>query len=78
MTHNELVAEIRAAAASLLTAAGAAESGDMAAAEVGIEDALFRVQSLMGRVQQAVEAGQSPPAAGYGIDKPKADRRDRG
>lgn len=52
MPTNEMVAEIRAAAASLITAAGAAENGDVAAAEIGIEDALFRTESLLSRIRQ--------------------------
>jgi hypothetical protein len=47
--HEELVAEIRAAAASRVTSAGAAENGDLAAVEIGIVDALFRVQSVLSR-----------------------------
>ena len=47
MPINDMMAEIRAAAASLITAAGAAENGDLAAAEIGIEDALFRSESLL-------------------------------
>jgi hypothetical protein len=53
MTINELVAELRAAASSLVTAAAAAENGDLAAAEIGVEDALFRTQSLLDRLRQA-------------------------
>jgi hypothetical protein len=52
MPMKEMVAEIRAAAASLITAAGAAENGDIAAAEIGIEDALFRSESLLSRIRQ--------------------------
>ena len=51
--QKELVAEIRAAAASLMTAAGAASNGDLAAVEIGIEDALFRAESLLVRVRKA-------------------------
>ena len=54
MPHQELVAEIRAAASSLITAAAATENGDLAAAEIGVEDALFRVESLLGRLRQAL------------------------
>lgn len=64
MTNNEMVAEIRAAAASLVTAAGAAENGDLAAAEIGIEDALFRTQSLLSRIrhaQSSAEPENEPP-----------------
>jgi hypothetical protein len=49
---EELVAEMKAAAASLVTAAAAAENGDLAAAEIGLEDAMFRTQHLMARIQQ--------------------------
>jgi hypothetical protein len=36
--------------------------GDLSAAEIGIEDALFRTQSLLARVRQTqVEAGPMPP-----------------
>jgi hypothetical protein len=49
---DELVAEMKAAAASLVTAAAAAENGDFAAAEIGLEDAMFRTQHLMARIQQ--------------------------
>ncbi len=45
MPFSEMIVEIHAAAASLVTAAAAAENGDLAAADIGIEDALFRVQS---------------------------------
>jgi hypothetical protein len=62
MTNNEMVAELRAAAASLVTAAAAVDMGDLSAAEIGIEDALFRTQSLLARVRQTqVEAGAMPP-----------------
>ncbi len=47
MSVNEMVAEIRAAAFSLSSAANAVDSGDLTAAEIGIEDALFRVESLL-------------------------------
>lgn len=78
MSNEELIAEIRAAAASLVTAAAAAETGDFAAAEIGVEDALFRAQSLLGRVQQAQQMQSATPSAGYGIKEPKPDPRDRG
>jgi hypothetical protein len=60
---NELIAEMKAAAASLVTAAAAAENGDLAAAEIGLEDAMFRTQHLMSRVQQAQLAPrtEAPP-----------------
>ena len=52
MATKELIAEIRAAASSLTTAADAAENGDVIAAVNGIEDALFRTESILGRLQQ--------------------------
>lgn len=58
MANNEIVAEIRAAAASLVTAAGAAENGDFVAAEIRIEDALFRAQSLLSRIRQVPSSDQ--------------------
>ena len=66
MPTKELIAEIHAAAASLVTAAAAAENGDLAAAEIGIEDALFRTESLLGRIRQA-----QVQAAGEASDKAK-------
>ncbi len=67
MSHDELVAEIRAAASSLLTAAAAAENRDYVAAEIGVEDALFRTQSLQRRLQQMrldqEVAATSPPVS---------------
>jgi hypothetical protein len=79
MPINELVGEMRAAAASLVTAAGAAEHGDLAAAEIGVEDALFRVQSLLGRLRQAqIDAEVAPPpttlATGHTDSRAKAPR----
>jgi hypothetical protein len=47
MPLKEMIAEIHAAASSLVTAAAAAENGYLAAAEIGIEDALFRTESLL-------------------------------
>ena len=65
MPMKEMVAEIRAAAASLITAAGAAENGDIAAAEIGIEDALFRSESLLSRIRQGeFTVTVEPPPAG--------------
>jgi len=61
MPMNEMIAEIRAAAASLITAAGAAENGDLSAAEIGIEDALFRAESLLSRIRQGEFAIEAPP-----------------
>lgn len=49
---NELVGEMKAAAATLLTAAAAVENGDLATAEIGVEGAIFRVESLLGRLRQ--------------------------
>ena len=63
MTHQELVAEIRAAASSLVTAAAATEHGDLAAAEIGVEDALFRVESLLGRLRQAMSNPDAAPSS---------------
>jgi len=57
----ELVAEMKAAAASLVTAAAAAENGDFAAAEIGLEDAMFRTQHLMARIQQVQLAPRVDP-----------------
>lgn len=78
MSKAELVAEMRAAAASLVLAAEAAENDDCAAAEIGVEDALFRVQSLIGRVQAMQQSQEPATSAGYHIGEPKADPRDRG
>ena len=65
MPMKEMIAEIRAAAASLITAAGAAENGDIAAAEIGIEDALFRSESLLSRIRQGeFTVTVEPPPAG--------------
>jgi hypothetical protein len=61
MPMKEMIAEIRAAAASLVTAAGAAENGDIAAAEIGIEDALFRAESLLSRIRQGEFTVTSEP-----------------
>lgn len=63
MPMAELIAEIRAAATSLLMAAAAAENGDVTEAEIGVEDALFRVQSILPRIQAAATGGPSgePP-----------------
>ena len=56
MPLKEMIAEIHAAASSLVTAAAAAENGDLAAAEIGIEDALFRTESLLSRIRQVQAA----------------------
>jgi hypothetical protein len=66
--NEELVAEIRAAAASLVTSAGAAENGELAAAEIGIEDALFRVQSVLSRVQSILTSPPPEPTPKPGDD----------
>jgi hypothetical protein len=47
----ELVAEIRTAASTLSTAADAAQSGDLAATAIAIEDVLFRVESILSRIR---------------------------
>ncbi len=78
MSKEELVAEMRAAAASLTMAAAAAEAGDYTAAEISVEDALFRAQSLMGRVQEAQQAQAPPLSAGHQVGEPKPDPRDIG
>jgi hypothetical protein len=78
MSKEELVAEIRAAAASLTMAAAAVEAGDYTAAEISVEDALFRAQSLMGRVQEAQQVAAPTASAGYQVGEPKPDPRDRG
>lgn len=78
MSKQELIAEIRAAAASLTMAAAAIEEGDHVAAEISVEEALFRTQSLMGRIQDPQQTPQPTPSAGYHIGEPKADTRDRG
>ncbi len=49
MGTPELVAEIRTAASTLSTAADAAQSGDLAATAIAIEDVLFRVESILSR-----------------------------
>ena len=53
MPINELAGEMKAAASSLVTAAAATENGDLMAAVIGVEDALFRVESLLARLRQA-------------------------
>ncbi len=63
MSRDELVAEIRAAASSLVTAAAATENGDLAAAEIGVEDAQFRVHSLLNRLRQAQLNPDVPPSS---------------
>jgi hypothetical protein len=78
MSKEELMAEMRSAAASLTMAAAAIERGDYVAAEISVEEALFRTQSLMGRVQQAQQSQQPSASAGYHIGVPKPDTRDRG
>ena len=71
MPHQELVAEIRAAASSLVTAAAATENGDLAAAELGVEDALFRVESLLGRLRQSLLNPDAAPSSATTGDRPK-------
>ena len=51
MGTPELVAEIRTAASTLSTAADAAQSGDLAATAIAIEDVLFRVESILSRIR---------------------------
>lgn len=58
---NELVGEMKAAAATLITAAAAVENGDLATAEIGVEDAVFRVQSLLGRLRQVQLSPDTTP-----------------
>jgi hypothetical protein len=60
MSHNELIGEMRAAATSLVAAAVATENGDLAAAENSVEDALFRVQSLLARLKQSRNGEVTP------------------
>lgn len=64
MSREELVAEIRAAASSLVTAAAATENGDLVAAEIGVEDAQFRVESLLSCLRQAQMNPRSFAASG--------------
>jgi hypothetical protein len=73
MPMKEMVAEIRAAAASLITAAGAAENGDIAAAEIGIEDALFRSESLLSRIRQGEFTDTVEPPPGGAPNGKKLD-----
>lgn len=63
MPLKEMIAEIHAAASSLVTAAAAAENGDLTAAEIGIEDALFRTESLLSRIRQIEAPGDDRPRA---------------
>jgi hypothetical protein len=51
MSVNEFAGEMRAAASNLVIAASATENGNLRAAEAGVEDALFRVESLLSRLQ---------------------------
>lgn len=60
MSSDELVAEIRAAAASLISSATAVDNGDLTAAEIGLEDALFRVQSVLARMKADARSGNAP------------------
>ena len=66
MPINELAGEMKAAASILLTAAAATQNGDLRAAENGVEDALFRVESLLNRLRQAQlnQTSASPDATG--------------
>jgi hypothetical protein len=58
MQNVELSAEIQSAAETLLRAAEHAHAGDLASAEVKISDALFRMQSILARVN--VPEGHQP------------------
>ena len=62
--NPELVAEIRTAASTLSTAADAAQSGDLAATAIAIEDVLFRVESILSRIRlmkPPADQGGTPP-----------------
>ena len=64
LPRPELVAEIRTAASTLSTAADAAQSGDLAATAIAIEDVLFRVESILSRIRlmkPPADQGGTPP-----------------
>jgi hypothetical protein len=61
MSKQELIAELRAAAASLNMAGVAVQTENYAEAEIAVEDALFRTQSLLARVREQA-AKPKPPA----------------
>jgi hypothetical protein len=71
MTKNELLAEMRAAAAGLETAAGAVDSGDLAAAEIGIEDASYRSEKLISGLRN-LQRGD-PPSPGPDVGPTSKD-----
>ncbi len=72
MSINELAGEMKAAASSLVTAAAATENGDLMAAVIGVEDALFRVESLLSRLRQAeLHRDVVPPPAVTGDGEEK-------
>ena len=72
MGTPELVAEIRTAASTLSTAADAAQSGDLAATAIAIEDVLFRVESILSRIRliepPADQGGTPPVTNGRSLD----------
>jgi hypothetical protein len=61
MIDKEFIAEIRSAAESLCRAADLAETGNLAAAEVNMEEAVFRTRSLLSRIKD-VPKGNRPPS----------------
>jgi hypothetical protein len=62
MPLTEMIAEMRAAASVLMTAADNAENGDLIAAGIAVEDSLFRTQSILGRLRQAALARDADAA----------------
>jgi hypothetical protein len=62
MSKHELIAELRAAAASLNLAGVSVQSEDFVQAELAIEDALFRTESLLARVREQIGKTKPPPA----------------
>ena len=71
MPHKELAGEMRAAASSLVIAAGATENGDLVAAVIGTEDALFRVESLLARLRQVEMTASIQPQSTKTGDREK-------
>ena len=63
MGTPELVAEIRTAASTLSTAADAAQSGDLAAAAIAIEDVLLANRIFASIVAGAAACPSSIPAS---------------
>lgn len=61
MTNQELIAEMRVAASSLNSAAAAIQAGDFSSAEHGVEDTLFRLESVLGRIREAQAVASSAP-----------------